>query len=164
MHMLYVYLFLLLPVITALGHMAFKQQKGRCWSGVWLRHIVFWIIGIGGIFAYLFNAFDWGQGNIARWIGWTTGGPWQTTVGIASLAFGVLGVLSFLIDGWFLVATVDGWIVWAIGKAWVLFFNNANTDIKIYSLVFDLFIPAVLLFLLFKCWSSGHRSGKKGKR
>ncbi len=159
--MLYMYLYFLLPIITALIHIGVTKRpfpKGRSFE-IWLTHIFFWMVGIAGIIAYIFNAYGFLDGWTARWFGFGQSGSYQELVGMAYLAFGVLGILCVLFRGGFWVATAIASVVFAIGHAWVFFFHGSPTRILVYALCYCLVGSGILIALLLGyCASAGENT------
>ncbi|MGA3199529.1 MAG: DUF6790 family protein [Halobacteriota archaeon] len=74
------------------------------------------IVGIGSLWAFTGHAFV--ADDVARSIGWPTGGPFQFEVALHNLAVGVLGVPCFWVHGGFWSATVIAFAVFGIGAAY----------------------------------------------
>jgi hypothetical protein len=55
--------------------------------------------------------------EVAASIGWPAGNPFQTEVGVANLAIGTLGILSYWIRGNFWTAAVIATSIWLLGAA-----------------------------------------------
>jgi hypothetical protein len=108
-------------------------------------------VGFGSLWAFAGHVFFANQ--VASYIGWAPGSPFQTEVGFTNLAFGILGLLCFWIRGNFWTATVIGVSVFYLGAA-IGHINNmfANSN---YSqgnvgadLVLNILIPLLLITLL----------------
>ncbi|NYB52055.1 MAG: hypothetical protein HVN35_05820 [Methanobacteriaceae archaeon] len=108
-------------------------------------------VGFGSLWAFASHLFFADQ--VAAYIGWSSGSPFQMEVGFTNLAFGVLGLLCFWIRGNFWTATVIGVSVFYWGAAMVHITNmfatsnyapgNVGAD-----LVLNILIPLLLLSLL----------------
>jgi len=72
-------------------------------------------VGLMGIFFFLGHTAR--AKETAEEIGWPAGNPFQTEVGIANLAFGVLGLLCARFRGLFWFATAVGHAVFMLGAA-----------------------------------------------
>ena len=73
-------------------------------------------LGASCIYAFMGHAFAAKQ--VAEYIGWAPGSPFQFEVAVANLAFGVLGVLCFWFRGRFWLATIIGFSVFGFGAAY----------------------------------------------
>lgn len=82
--------------------------------------LVWWMVvgvGVGSIFGAMFHLFD--GPDTAREIGYTNGdGGFQTEVGFADLAIGVLGVLTFRYRDGFLLAAIVAVSICYLGDAY----------------------------------------------
>lgn len=72
-------------------------------------------LGFSGLYAFMGHAFAANQ--VANYIGWPPGSPFQFEVAVANLAFGVLGVLCFWFRKGFWFATITGYSVFVLGAA-----------------------------------------------
>jgi len=63
------------------------------------------MVGVSSIWAFMGHVFD--ANAVATVIGWPPDSPFQYEVGIANLAFGVLGLLCLKIRENFWVATIN---------------------------------------------------------
>jgi len=118
-----------------------------------LVSIVLFNIGIQGIMAGVMHWYRPSADRIAKKIGWQPGSPFQKEVAAADAAFGILGVISFVVRGSFLTATV-------IGASFMLFFMGIghvldirrNKNLSAYNagtvVYFDLMLPVAMLGLL----------------
>lgn len=73
------------------------------------------VVGLQGFWAFLGHYFR--PDEIAAFIGWPAGNPFQREVAFANLAFGVLGVLCVWFRGGFWTATAIGVSVFMLGAA-----------------------------------------------
>ena len=106
------YLIYLAAVILGIGiHLGLAPKpltKGRVVEVILLYLFIFYV-GVGGIIGALAHVF-WGP-ETARGIGWQPGSPFQFEIGMANLAFGVLGILCIWQRGKFWTATGIGFAV-----------------------------------------------------
>lgn len=128
---------------------------------LWQLVCGFGLFGILGAAGHVLNA-----DAIAKSIGWPTGSPFQTEVGIANLAFGILGLLCYFKRDGFWLATILGEVIFFMGAGVLHIYqmyaygnfapNNAGL-----ILYFDIFYPVVILFLyaLYKYMGGKPRSG-----
>ncbi|WP_435157996.1 DUF6790 family protein [Haladaptatus sp. DFWS20] len=75
------------------------------------------VVGLQGIWAFLGHYFR--PDEIAAFIGWPSGNPFQREVAFANLAFGTLGLLCVWFRGGFWIATALGISVFMLGAAFV---------------------------------------------
>lgn len=114
------------------------------------RWMAFFALGITSLYAFYMHTFY--PEIAANAIGWAPS-PFQFEVGMADLAFGVLGVLCYSANYSFRVATVVGTLCWlwgdAIGHAYQMF-TNQNFSVGNAGSWFwmDILIPLVLLICL----------------
>lgn len=80
-----------------------------------LLNALVWLIGVNGIVAGSGHLFM--PGTVADSIGWPRGTPWQWEVGLAGLAWGVLGVMSPSFDRDFWLATIVATSIFLLGAA-----------------------------------------------
>lgn len=78
-----------------------------------LSYILFFNLGLMALLAAYFHVFLGAE--TARNIGWEPGSPFQFEMGMANLAFGVLGVMAFWQRGNFWDATIIGWNILFLG-------------------------------------------------
>ena len=108
-------------------------------------------VGFGSLWAFAGHLFFANQ--VASYIGWSPGSPFQMEVAFTNLAFGVLGLLCFWIRGNFWTATVIGVSVFYLGAA-IGHINNMFTTSNYApgnvgaDLVLNILIPLLLLGLL----------------
>lgn len=106
------------------------------------------IMGLLGAYAHVLMAPE-----TARSIGWEPGSPFQFEVGMANLAFGVLGVLSYWIRGKFWDAAIIGWCVLFLGcfvGHVINYYTENNTapyNIGPYIWFYDLLLPILVIGL-----------------
>lgn len=107
--------------------------------------------GLSGIYAFLGHTFAADQ--IAAYIGWPAGSPFQFEVAVANLALGVLGICCIWIRGNFWTATVVAGAVFGWGAACVhirdiTLKHNLSSGNAGPALIFDIAAPLVLIILL----------------
>ncbi|MCK9151278.1 DUF6790 family protein [Methanobacterium alcaliphilum] len=109
------------------------------------------MVGIGSIWTFLGHTFMAAQ--IAAYIGWPAGSPFQFEVACANLSFGVLGILSWKFRDNFWTATIIGYTVFFWGAAYghimdMINFQNyapGNVGAPLYM---DIIMPIILIILL----------------
>lgn len=116
------------------------------------RWTILFAVGFTGLYAAVMHIFF--QDIAAPAIGWTPS-PFEYEVGIADLAFGVLGILAFNASYPFRLATVIGVTVWfwgvAIGHIYqIMQMQNYSIGNAGSWLWMDLLIPLLLLVCLTK--------------
>lgn len=117
-----------------------------------LSYILFFNMGLMGLLAAYAHVFMGPE--IAKSIGWAPGSPFQYEVGMANLAFGVLGILSYWIRGRFWDASIIGWSVLLFGCfighviSYFVDNNKAPYNIGPYIWFYDLILPSLVLALL----------------
>lgn len=99
-------LFLLMVSILAMVIHIFllKEKSAAKIIEVVLLYLLVVNIGLGGLISGLFHIFN-GPAT-ARMIGWPPGSPFQYEIGVADVAFGVLGLLCLFIRGNFWLAAI----------------------------------------------------------
>lgn len=105
------------------------------------------LFGIIGASGHILNA-----DAIAKSIGWPTGNPFQTEVGLANLAFGILGLLCYFKRDGFWLATIIGELVFLVGAGilhiyQMYMYGNLAPNNAGVILYFDIIYPVVILFL-----------------
>ncbi len=109
------------------------------------------MVGISSIWSFMGHVFF--ASEVAAIIGWPPGSPFQFEVGIANLAFGVLGLLSLKIRENLWVATVIGFSVFYLGAAYGHIINIIETGNMApgnagFALYMDILVPIVIIALL----------------
>lgn len=141
-------------LICTLIHMIYKK-KG--WTNpkspeIFLSYFLFFNVGVMGIVAFIMHIF-WGP-YTAKMIGWQPDSPFQFEIGMANLAFGVLGIIAFWRRGHFWEAVIIGWSVFLLGcfVGHVLdYYQHQNTapwNWGTFLWFNDLFLPIVALVTL----------------
>lgn len=115
-------------------------------------------LGAGGIsscMAFMGHAFK--ADEIAKYIGWPAGNPFQFEIAIANLAFGVLGIMCLWFKDKFWLAVITGSAVFgwgvAIGHIYqIRAFNNLAPGNAGAILYMDIIMPlvAILFYIGYK--------------
>jgi hypothetical protein len=150
------YIWLALGIIGALIVLGIQYYVKRFLSikkiiGVFLLSLLVITVGFGSFWSFIEHSFLANQ--VAAYIGWLPGNPFQLEVAFANLAFAVLGILCLWIRGNFWTATIIGVSVFYLGDACGHIINmfstgnyapgNAGT-----ALFLDILIPILLISLL----------------
>ena len=145
--------FIVGPLMLTIAEIVqFAQHGSEGWERALLRNSLVFLVGVPGIVGASGHIFAADQ--VAQSIGWPKGSPFQFEVGMANLAFGVLGIMCSWVTGDFWTATVVGFSVFlwgdAIGHVRQMVqeknFNPGNAGTVFWL---DILIPAVLYVLLF---------------
>lgn len=145
------YIILGLTVVAFLIHLALSKKSRSKILETLLLYILVFCVGFTGILAFMGHIYN--SDEIAKSIGWGIGSPFQLEVGMANLAFGILGILCIWFRGKFWLATAIGWSVFLFGAAWVHFHDIAinqnyaagNSGIQLY--LGDIALPLLILIL-----------------
>ena len=148
------YVIIGLTVAAFLIHLA-VSKKARAKDKILetlLLYILVFFVGVTGIMAFMGHVYS--SNSIAHSIGWAIGSPFQLEVGMANLAFGVLGILCIWFRGKFWLATVIGWATFLLGDAWVHLrdislhqnYASGNSGVQLY--LGDLALPIIVLVLV----------------
>lgn len=137
-------------VVFTLIHITMKHKELST-AEIFLSYILFFNIGLMSLIAFSGHLFN--PNEIAKLIGWPTGNPFQFEVGVANLAFGVLGVLAIYYRGLFWLATVIGSSIFLLGDFIIHLIqyahgNQAPYNIGLFVWVNDLLIPLLSIILL----------------
>ena len=162
------YLIYLAAVILGIAiHLGLAKKplsRGRVVEVALLYLFVFYV-GVGGLMGALGHTLR--AKEIATGIGWQPGSPFQLEVGMANLAFGVLGVLCIWQRGGFWTATGIGFAVFLLGCAYghvrelVVHENYAPYNAGAGIFFNDAVLPVIILALLWvrgRCASKGQDS------
>jgi hypothetical protein len=148
-----VYVFLIIAIVGPIVQLLLSKAprtKERVVE-LFLVWFLFLMVGVSSIWAFMGHVFD--ANAVAAVIGWPPGSPFQYEVGIANLAFGILGLLCLKIRENFWTATIIGFSVFYLGAAYghiVNFLETGNTapgNIG-FALYMDILIPIILICLL----------------
>jgi Family of unknown function (DUF6790) len=149
--MIFLYLFFILPVLTALVHTAVAPrplERGQVLE-IWIGHVIFWGVGIGGLAAFVVLSFttaaDWVAEDVLRW---SKGNPFQFTLAWSYLAIGISGLMCLWVKGGFRVATALISIIFGVGEFLSLIWGGAPWKMLAYSITYDLVGSSVLAALL----------------
>lgn len=139
-----------LAVIFTIIHTMIKHRETSIVE-IFLSYLIFFNIGFMGLIAFCGHIFN--PDEIAGLIGWAPGSPFQSEVGAADLAFGVLGVLAIYYRGLFWFATVLSSSIFLLGDFIVHLAQYHKGDIAPYNIgiliwIGDLAIPLLLIILL----------------
>lgn len=107
---MYVVYLALLAAIVAAGQIVIGHAPVAQTLLLWLLVIK---IGLGGLWAFLGHYFK--SDDIARYIGWPAGNPFQKEVAVTNLALGICGVMCFFFRDGFWLATIVFATVFLIG-------------------------------------------------
>lgn len=114
---------------------------------VFLLSLLVCTVGFGSLWAFAGHAFFANQ--VASYIGWAPGSPFQLEVAFTNLAFGVLGLLCFWIKDDFWTATVIGVSIFYFGAAIGHISNMyATSNFSPGNVGADLFINILMPLLL----------------
>ncbi len=141
-------------IIFTICHLTYKRE----WHypkavEVFLAYILFFNMGLMGFLGAYAHVFMGPE--TARSIGWEPGSPFQFEIGMANLAFGVLGILCYWIRGRFWDASIIGWSVLFFGcfvGHVINYYTENNTapyNIGPYIWFYDLLLPLLVLGLLY---------------
>lgn len=119
------------------------------WKTTTLEQALIWLVGVQGIVTASGHLFM--PGSIAASIGWPTS-RFQWEVGLASLSYGVLGVIATGFDRPFWLATIIAFSVFMVGAAVghvrsMIADQNFAPGNAGYIFAFDVFVPAMLILL-----------------
>ena len=151
------YLFLFLAIIGPYVHIKLKGiTSPRSQVDIFLVYVFVFLVGVSGICAFIWHAFL--PEKVALSMGWPPSPQFQFEIGLADLAFGVLGLLSIKWKGDFWKATAIGVSIVLWGAAYrhiedIILNHNFAPNNAGYVLFYDIFTP-LLLFSLLKLRSS----------
>ena len=128
-----------------------------------LLSVLLIMVGLGSIWAFMGHAFMSAQ--MAAYIGWPAGNPFQLEVAFTNLAFGILGLLCWKIRDNFWTATIIGITVFYWGAAYIHAmeiinksnYAPGNSGIPVYV---DILIPLILIVLLIAYKKTMDKSGE----
>lgn len=98
---MYIVYLVLLAAIVAVGQIVIGRAPVAETLLLWLLVIK---IGLGGLWAFLGHYFK--SDDIARYIGWPAGNPFQKEVAFTNLALGTCGVMCLFFRDGFWLATI----------------------------------------------------------
>ena len=146
--------YLVVTVVAIVIHLAVAKKpltKGKVVEVI-LLYILFFYVGVGGILGAMAHTL-WAR-ETAIGIGWQPGSPFQFEIGMANLAFGVLGILCIWQRGKFWTATGIGVAVLFLGctyghvKDIIVHQNYAPYNAGVGIFFNDAVIPVIILILL----------------
>lgn len=148
------FMFLLLAILFTLGEIIYrkKQRKTNIYAEIFLSYILFFYLGLSALFGAYSNIFQGAQ--TAALIGWPANPFFQFEIGIANLAFGVLGLLSYWIRGRFWESTIIGWSILYVGAfvghiiRYFTISDSAPLNFGAFIWFNDLFMPLLSVALL----------------
>jgi hypothetical protein len=143
-----------LAVATVHLFVSKKPRTGRRAAEIYLLYTLVVGVGIGGLFGAMGHLFA--ADKVAEQLGWATGSPFQTEVGLFDLAFGVLGICCIWFRGQWWYAVTLGWAIFAVGAAGVHLHDMSgsanNGSLNAGSVLPDLIVPVLLVVLLVVRW------------
>lgn len=162
-----VYVFLIIAIVGPIVHL-FISKAPRTKNRVvelYLLWFLFMMVGISSIWSFMGHVFA--ANEVAAVIGWPAGSPFQFEVGIANLAFGILGLLCLKIRDNFWLATIIGFSVFYLGAAYGHIINIMQTGNMApgnagFALYMDILIPIVLIVLLIAYKSTAEKIVEPG--
>lgn len=150
--MVSLFLFLCAFIFT-LCHLIYKQEWHYPKSvEIFLSYILFFNMGLMGLLGAYAHVFMGPE--TAKSIGWEPGSPFQFEIGMANLAFGVLGILCYWFRDRFWDASIIGWSVLFLGcfvGHVINYYTENNTapyNIGPYIWFYDLILPIFVFALL----------------
>lgn len=147
------YLFIGLVLVFFGLSLAFKKAlrtKEKMIETLLLYLLVF-CVGFTGLMAFSGHVFM--ADKVAESIGWAVGSPFQFEVGMANLAFGIIGILCIWIRRSFWLATAIGWAVFLFGAAYghirdlTTHSNSAINNSGAVLWIGDIALPLIILVL-----------------
>ncbi len=152
--MVSIFLFIFAIFLT-LCHLIYKKEWYSPKSiEVLLSYILFFNMGVMGCLGAYVHVFM--APETARSIGWEPGSPFQFEMGMANLAFGVLGILSYWFRDRFWEASIIGWTVLFLGcfvGHVINYYTENNTapyNIGPYIWFYDFMLPILVIALLYR--------------
>jgi hypothetical protein len=143
-----------LAVATVHLYVSKQPRTGRRAAEVYLLYTLVVGVGIGGFFGAMGHLFA--ADKVAEQLGWATGSPFQTEVGLFDLAFGVLGICCIWFRAQWWYAVTLGWVIFSVGAAGVHLHEMSGTanngSLNAGSVLPDLVVPVLLVVLLILRW------------
>jgi hypothetical protein len=145
--------FFVLSLVVAAIHL-FRGKRPRTASRI-AEVLLLWLlvinVGVGGVFGFIGHTVF--ADRAAASIGWPAGNPFQAEVGIANLAFGVVGILCYWFRDQFWLATIIMSSVFQLGAAvghirQIIVANNWSPNNAGPALWADIAVPIILITLL----------------
>ncbi len=139
-----------LAVATVHLFVSKQPRTGRRVTEVYLLYTLLVGVGVGGLFGAMGHLFA--ADRVAEQLGWATGSPFQTEVGLFDLAFGVLGICCIWFRGQWWYAVTLGWTIFAVGAGvnHLLEMSGSKNSgsLNAGSVLPDLIVPLLLVVLL----------------
>jgi hypothetical protein len=146
---------LLLMVLAVSGIHLFFVKRGRDNKKVveiFLMYFLVIFVGVSGFLGFIGHVFF--SNRIASAIGWPSGSPFQFEVGMADLAFGVLGVMCIWFRRHFWTAVGVGSSIFFLGAAYghakhiLVYKDTAVYNAGPVFYVGDILVPLIVLSLI----------------
>jgi len=125
-----------------------RRMSSKHKMELFLVYLIASLVGVQGFIAFIVHIFYPDQA--ASLIGWKAGSPFQFEVGIANLAFSVLGFLAIYIRKRFWIAVIVGYSVYLWGAAighiiqFIVNKDIAEGNVGIYF-ISDIVTPCLLI-------------------
>ncbi len=138
-----------LALIAATVHLfvSRKQRTGVRALDLYLLYTLVVGVGVGYLFAGLGHLLM--ADRIAEQLGWATGSPFQTEVGLYDVAFGVLGICCIWLRREWWYATAVGVTVFSVGAGInhvrLLLGTGGSGSLNAGSVLPDLIVPVLLV-------------------
>jgi hypothetical protein len=147
-------IFVVLALLGATLHalVRVRERSTPRIAEIFLLYLLAGPVGLGGTLAFVGHTVRADQ--TATYIGWPAGNPFQLEVGVANLAFAVLGLTCIWIRGHFWTATCLGFSTFLLG-AGVIHLREIGMRHNLASgnagpvLYLDFALPVLMLTLLF---------------
>ncbi len=144
-----VYIWLMSILGSAAIHLRMRGDYSR---PVVVETLLIYLAGVGGFISIIsFFMHTFAGDMVAASIGWPAGNPFQTEVGVANLAIGVLGYATFWRRDWWLpyiiAASIFGWGAGFTHIADMLSHGNFSPDNAGPILYWDFLKPVALVTL-----------------
>ena len=146
-----IFMFSLTFLAIIIHSLLLKQRSLKKILEIILLYLLVITVGTGALIAGLFHIFN-GPAT-AQMIGWAPGSPFQYEVGVADVAFGVLGVLCLFLRGNFWPAAIIANSVFLLGcMAGHIHSLAASGNLAAYNIgpniiISDLIVPLVIIGL-----------------
>ena len=104
-------------IVLALAALGVALAHSFIWDAPFLHVLLLWLlvlkVGLGGLWAFLGHYFK--SDEVAKYIGWPAGNPFQKEVAFTNLALGISGVLCFFFRDGFWLATIVFATIFLVG-------------------------------------------------
>lgn len=142
--------FLALALICTFTQLTYRKEWFLPKSlEVFLSYVILFNIGVMGLLAAYMHLFEGPE--TAKLIGWPPGSGFQFEIGIANLAYGVVGIMAYWIRGRFWDALLIGWSILLLGcfvghiTDYAFHDNNALWNIGVFIWINDLILPFLMM-------------------